>query len=76
MASSIERTQGQTGSSASTGAVDSRTSLTVDVARSRKKTAPANTSSPQQFRARNLGLTGEKPSDMNVVRGYYLDILV
>jgi hypothetical protein len=56
--------------------VDSRTSLTVDVARSRKKTAPANTSSPQQFRARNLGLTGEKPSDMNVVRGYYLDILV
>jgi hypothetical protein len=76
LASSIERTQGQAAAGSGASIVDARQALPSDVSRPRRKAAPPSSDASGQFRPRNLGLSGEKPANMDVARGYYLDILV
>ncbi|MBF0270048.1 MAG: hypothetical protein HQL44_15805 [Alphaproteobacteria bacterium] len=74
MANSVERTSSQASSGASQ--LGSRTSLTVESTGARRKVGAKTQAPPTEFRFRNLGLEGEKPNNMDVPRGHYLDILV
>ncbi|CAA6603617.1 hypothetical protein MTBLM1_100115 [Rhodospirillaceae bacterium LM-1] len=50
--------------------------MTVETAGARRKVGSKTQAPPSEFRFRNLGLEGEKPNNMDVPRGHYLDILV